>query len=290
MKKIILIFLSMIIIIGCGTLDTSLTENNEIRLTLDPLALSMDTDIYQLRVDLLRNTMTADANGKTSENAETIKSPYHSIGLRLGNGIFLDYNMNLTVDLIEYYNLDKEKLTLKRIEQTGIGKKTFLFEKDSDRMQITENTMIPRKSRIYVEENEIKITGGLFFTSLKITEKENLIKAVASGVVNVPQSGMIVKDSETEYRFPGLDNLIVDKISDNIINISDILNVNQFLHSIRLQNTGLTKNEGVYTFIKIENGFVFFNDTNEGIYAIKKDNTIFVYKNDSLDFKVEIID
>ena len=145
----LLLALTILLFWGCVSLDKVHIENRTQKMPLDPISITMDSEIYFVRADLVRDIH--------SDNKRYIM-PYHYLGIRLGNGIFLDLNENLCVDLLEFYHIDKNNFRLTR--QNGISSIDYLSansiftsnEKTFSIISKTTNAEIG-KERINVTEN-----------------------------------------------------------------------------------------------------------------------------------------
>ena len=102
--KMLAVLLVSLSLTACATLKKSDVEP-DIRIIPEPLSTTHDYDIYNLRVDVIRQQMATMVNDVYM--AEPM--PYHKIGLRLGNGLFFDLNSNLGIDLAEMLNLDEDR-------------------------------------------------------------------------------------------------------------------------------------------------------------------------------------
>jgi len=72
--------------------------------SLDDLELKLATETSNLRIDIIRQTETEeDCEG----DSETVNIPYHPLGFDLGNGLFFDFNNNLSFRIDEFLNIDK---------------------------------------------------------------------------------------------------------------------------------------------------------------------------------------
>ncbi len=81
---------------ACTSLNKAVVSNSDKREGLQKLHLSAGYDVYQLRVDLIRQVTS---NYAGNNNYQTSPIPYHYLGVNLGNGLFYDANHNLTLNL-----------------------------------------------------------------------------------------------------------------------------------------------------------------------------------------------
>ncbi len=94
MKKfIVLLFVSAVIVSGCITIESG-TVSEEDKIPVEDLKLEKGVDIYQFRVDLVRSVKEENTSGKetdknTDNNNPENLVPYHYLGVRFGNGLFM---------------------------------------------------------------------------------------------------------------------------------------------------------------------------------------------------------
>lgn len=102
------------LLVGCATIPAGVAGSTVI--VPSPLKLSIGYDLAFVRVDLKRATHLAlrfirqpGANGKTKVIPEPIKveNPYNYLVATFGNGLVVDYNGNLGIDLLRLYHLNR---------------------------------------------------------------------------------------------------------------------------------------------------------------------------------------
>ncbi|NJO88118.1 MAG: hypothetical protein HC831_03490 [Chloroflexia bacterium] len=99
------LFLSLYIILlsGCATLNLSEIRSAENKIAIDELKLRMSLEVYDLRIDLLRETTTqtvGSVNGAAT--TQTVNLPYHPLGVLFYlMEFFLDINNNLCFNVID---------------------------------------------------------------------------------------------------------------------------------------------------------------------------------------------
>lgn len=102
-KQIVTIVLVTILLSACAT-SLNVSEINSLnRSHFDPLQISVGNELYNLRIDIIRQT---DQNQLGSSETETVERPYHPVGFDLGNGLFFDLNENLSFRIDYLMNFD----------------------------------------------------------------------------------------------------------------------------------------------------------------------------------------
>lgn len=90
---------------GCAT-PFSLTDINEVqKVEFEPLYIQNDLELYDLRIDIIRQTYDESTSDTTSE---TRNKPYHAVGFNLGNGLFYDLNGNLSLRIDKLLEINPE--------------------------------------------------------------------------------------------------------------------------------------------------------------------------------------
>lgn len=79
--------------VSCATLNVNDIASLD-RGAFEPLRLTPEIEPNYLRFDLIRKTEAKPVNDSASE---TVDLPYHPLGFYLGNGLFYDFNGNLTI-------------------------------------------------------------------------------------------------------------------------------------------------------------------------------------------------
>jgi hypothetical protein len=92
---------------GCATDNFESTARSLPQLPLAPLSVKAAWEVYGLRVDLVRAQHVVADLISDGQNVDSTRSerpqPYDFLGVDLGNGLFLDANGNLSVDLVRLY-------------------------------------------------------------------------------------------------------------------------------------------------------------------------------------------
>lgn len=137
----IIFFLLTLFAFGCAT-PFSLTEiNNVQKVEFEPLHIQNDLELYDLRIDIIRQTYDESTSDTTSETRNT---PYHVVGFNLGNGLFYDLNGNLSLRIDKLLGINPEgnfKLEKAYADQAY---RNVIYSSMND----TFSTESPRRNRI----------------------------------------------------------------------------------------------------------------------------------------------
>jgi hypothetical protein len=162
MNKTILIFL-FAVLAGCSTLEKQIPPDSEL-LSPEKLDISPSFAPYFLRIDLVRQThqvVTYERNdkGKTVPVTKNVPNDYSPVGVYIGNGVFLDSNMNLFLDVSKITGFAKrESFTVTAAMYSRIF---YRAEKQGNNVRVETFTEKGRKvSNIILSENGGIIAGG----------------------------------------------------------------------------------------------------------------------------------
>lgn len=268
------------LMVSCSTIDSSRLEDLSIRQSPAPLLLKPAFDLYMIREDLVRATHTEQRttvnNGIMTTTSVQVPNSYHDLCIDFGNGIMLDFNDNLFVDLLRFYNLDQLKKFSIQKKVSGFtlsGNNTF--EYDGYKYKSLSG-VIWNANR---EGNRIDLEWGLLKKKESIIYNEDQIvittKFLGSDVV---KSAKLI--SPTLLKVDGFwkDNDFVMESSNKII----MGNYFQIIHNtdhISILYTGIFGMTTEWTFLRTQNGFIFFNKENYGVEVVKTENVISIFWN-----------
>ena len=130
--KISFICAAFLVLVGCASAPSTLPDPSR-QTEPDPVQVKAEKEIFGLRVDLYRNerggTGTINVSGGLTPAAPIIDPwNYALTGIDAGNGLFLDTNGNLAVDLARLYQIKPPF----HIEETVAGlfpyKVSYIFQ------------------------------------------------------------------------------------------------------------------------------------------------------------------
>lgn len=183
------LFLLLFILDGCTTLNKALIESS-VRNTFQPIVLIPDYDVYNLRIDIIRQTEEERINDSTKQTKDV---PYHPVGFYLGNGLFIDLNDNISLLVPRLFNIhDHGNFIIVWSDDRQIFKSSVTYEK-SDAAFTTQYEGLFRtttKTEIYHNDSMVLLNEGIFSRS----------KILTSDTTFIYQSGLykktIYKDDE----------------------------------------------------------------------------------------------
>ncbi len=271
---------------SCATLNLSEIKSNDNKVAIEALKLGMSMELYDLRIDLRRETTTqtvSAANGVVS--TQTVEVPYHALGVYLFDGVFLDINNNLSINVIDLvdntYQRDfeiKYKHKYKpnspfdyEVERTGNEVKCMyktLFGKGGSKVLFLDSLVVIEHQGLTNNEN--------------ILVKEDRLRYFRKGVIGKHSKAEIVKTEQgfmvprfgrdKEYLQPEKNTIYIDKYTV-VKNQGDKV---EFIYK------GLFGSEIVYTLLKLRDGYIFHDKKNRGIRIKVDGNKILVEENGKL--------
>lgn len=294
MKKELLKIMGIILLVtSCATINEDYIFDESVREPVDELSLKMGYDIYKFRVDILRRTTTTtttstNAQGHTSTTTQTVDVPYHYLGVRFGNGIFLDYNQNLSIDLVEFFNLGSSDFRITRKNNSLFSTK-IIYKKTDNNFSRELKSLFGNTTTAVIKNDSISIKEGLFKNKVTINKLENEYQMIPEGVFDFLGKAKIIKNSDGSISFPGLwkDSLFT-QIDDTKIKMDDYFHISNLGNKIDIQYNGLFGYTTNYTFAKIKNGFIFYDKNLRGVLVQKEGNIITVSRNSKKLFTASI--
>lgn len=293
-SKVLLPLVLLVFLASCATLDSALIEDESQRTELEDLRLEMDAEVFHLRADLIRQTVeekstTLSLSGAGSEEEEISDVPYHYAGIRFGNGIYLDYNQNLSVDLVEFYNLDAGDFTVvQKLNSADLFAPAIEYKLMGSEFIRAEKAILGHKTTVSLSGSPIVVEEGLFKTRIELFLHDDKLICKPDGVFGFLGKAEIEKTEEglaipglwkdSEFTWDGPDKIVVDK------DFSITKEGNELLIEYK-GIFGITK---TYRFIRTAAGFIFFDNDYHGVMAEKKGDNITVTRDRTTVFTAEI--
>ena len=199
MKAKIMVQLTIIILLfnSCYTLNVAEIKNNDKRLPFNDMDLKMSFEVYDLRIDLLRETTTQTVSSREGASAtETVNVPYHYLGVYLFEGVFLDLNNNLcfnVIDLIDKtYKKDFEIGQKNKLKQSA---KFFYTVKRQGNEVVCEyrNFLGNSVTKVQFLDSVVRIEGSGLKTKQDIQVKKDRLVYIPGGLFGKLSKMEIVK-------------------------------------------------------------------------------------------------
>jgi hypothetical protein len=260
MKRLLCITFIAIILSGCGSLDKVKLNDPSIRKKVDPSTLGIGYDIYMLRVDLIRAThsesrTTCNPKGCTTSTTQ-VPNSYHYILVDFGNGIILDYNGNLCLDLARYYNFDNIRNFSIIGKNEGLFAVETTFDKIDTNYKMETHAFLGAKSEFDLSGNPIKIKDGNSIT----LGKDSV--SFGPGFLGLGKVTISRPDPKTVIIPQFWQDAKFTQISDNLITLNDQMKINNAVDHIEFTYSGFFGMKTTYSFVKTATGFYFYNTEN----------------------------
>jgi hypothetical protein len=288
-KTILVSALVVLGLAGCTTIDPARLADISIRQPTGPLELRPAYDAFMIREDLVRathsETRTSYTNGRMSTYSVQVPNAYHLLGIELGNGILMDYNNNLFVDLIRFYGMDDaSKIHITRTPKgfSLEGSATYVYENGTYR----SNDMIIWTERRLGNQVELDWSGIKGKDRIEVSENSVVLTSKILGV-DVVKSATLVSATELAVRGFWRDASFT-LISPDRIQMERFFEMDRYPDHISIIYKGIFGITTERTFVKTAEGFLFFTPDGFGVEVMKKDNVISVYRNGKPRMEYEI--
>jgi hypothetical protein len=274
--------LPALLLLSCETLQPGDIPPESAWEEPEPLRLEMNVDVFQIRLDLLREVRDTSDSGTATivisdgsyQRSERL-IPYHYLGTYIGNGLFLDINGNVAVDIIRLFGFDEAySFTLRKIQDGA-----FDGPQDASRtgrtITINEGGWADSDIVMQIEDGGFSLKTSSLFPPDKITSEGEKLEYIPSGFfsefrkASIRQDGNITRAS-TGYRIEQKDE--------------NRLDLNGSHEIIREGNKIIMKGRGrpVFTMVKTENRYVFFRSESYGSWIEKLPDRIRISDNGSI--------
>ena len=266
------IFLFLFISCGCTTLNKALIENSE-RIQFDPLVLIPDYDIYNIRIDIIRQTSEVRVNDSTKESK---KAPYHLAGFYLGNGLFIDLNDNISLLVPKLFDINRNQNFIVEREDNGyFFKSVTTYEKTDQAFIIHDDGLFSTNTKTEIENNNsaVFIKDGLFSHS-------KILRTDSSFTVQYGWDKTTIFKNAEGYYYRTLFGKEAYKQIHNEIFIGKRYIIRNLGDRIDILCRGLLYNEILkYRMIKTGNRIYVYDQYYTGLEIIKTGNEMEVWEN-----------
>jgi len=266
------LFVFLVFFYGCTTLNKTLIESAN-RNQLQPLVLIPEYDVYDVRIDIIRQTKEEEVNDSTTE---TKKVPYHNIGFYLGNGLFVDLNDNISLLVPKLFNINgNENFTIQQLYYNYLIKSYETYKKTDHTFSVYYNGFIKTNTEIEIENRDsvVLFSEGLF-------SKYKILKSDSSLTYQSGWNKISILKSEDGYFY----NTLFGKEEYKQINNEIYINKRYIIRSkgdmIEIFSRGLFTDEILkYRIIKTGNLIYVYTPYYTGLEISKTGNEIEVWKN-----------
>ncbi len=263
--------LLLIALSGCATLGREELPQQSELLELAPPKISIDFDVYLLRIDLNRQNTThmstsPESDGRMDPQTTTAPLPYHYLGVNLGNGVFLDASMNLSLNLIEILGFGKNDSF--RIVERGKGwfGRDTTWIKEGNEISIDYGGPLTRKRSITIRENGAVFKRGILAGEQEIIVEPSRITFDPHGILG-EWSKSHIEATPTGAVIPGFwhDTPVSTVRKDGSIALGNNLSLRLEEKALRFKYSGWFGAETEYTLCRSKNRIIYIDKKNRGL-------------------------
>jgi hypothetical protein len=247
-----------------------------------PLKLQMGTEVSNLRVDIFRETTSAESTSITAVNGtEMVDVSYHPMGFRICKGIFLDINENLSVNIDELFDNNKtENYQIEEETFSFISNQHYSVKYEGNKIsRIHENLLGKCNDEIIIEDDKIIIEECSLFPSKQTITTSPEKMSFENQLINLfPPT--ITKEKENCYKMKnGFGSDRIEQTDNNQIVFKKYLMINKLADRIEFN---YRFNSHPFYLIRLEDGFIFQNSSNQLVKIKICKNKIDVYEDNKL--------
>lgn len=264
------LLLSAVFFTGCTSLDKELLQEPKNFEELEPLKLEPGIEPFDLRIDVKRQSRTESAASQTEARSMTVELPYSPVGFHIGNGIFVDTNFNVCLDVLELFGLDAlDDFTIQQTFANAM-KKPLRYAKEGDEFVLTVGKGGGKRIEADFGEGEIEVerTPG---SNYEIVREDDELAIVPTGVLTGIEKHTIT-GGDDEYRLKKpLKKIYITK-NKGTLSFGDEFSVEMRGNAVII--TYLNREE--FRLVRVGGDFYFFDKSYIGFRISREGNVISV--------------
>lgn len=277
MKKGLYVGIGFLLIIaglfGCTSMDKAFLgdENNYVK--LEPMKLELSYEPIDLRIDAVRRTRAEETSSMQGSQAMVVEIAYMPIGFDLGNGVFIDTNFNVGLDIAELFGIDENSdfTIIKKHANPLLKNETYV--KSGDTYELKTGAAQNTKIEAELTDDGLEISrrpGG----NVIVTWEEDVLAVDPAGVLQAIEPHKI-SGSEDEYmvKIP-LKKVFVTR-EDNSIEFGNRFTVTFDGYVM----TFLFEDKREFRLFRIGEDYYFVNEVYSGFHIARDGNVISVTEN-----------
>jgi len=262
MKNYLLTLICAIIAIGCATLDKSSIKNLD-QQTFQPSSLQVDCDLYDMRIDLiLQSEGDDDSTGLCTEVA------YHSVGFKLGNGLFIDLNGNISLLITDLFEIHRhDDFTIHKQSTGFLNRSVEVYSKNKQSFTTEWTGLFTRTTQCLITEHASIISIEQPILAKRSIEHNEGNLTYRSGLFKTR-----VFQQRHGYYIKSLFGKIEYTLEDNVLYLGRRYIIKNLDDTIEIFEQGLFNSEHLlFTLIRSENA-IYVYDRNYGGLSITRGN------------------
>ena len=275
-----------VLLLGACATSSGITPE-DIRGTreLEPLRLQHDAEVFLMRILLREGDPSVNEISRSRNDADDKTgslAAFHYVGVRLGNGLFLDANLNLALDIVTLLGLDTSSDFVVELDRS-FGRPDYTFEKDGSLYNTRPSRPFAPAHRVRFREGFTEvIPSGINQGKIEITLTDR--RAVFDPGVFTELGAVTIEEQvpDLAYRFPGATSsrevkLETDEHGNGKISIGDKITIVHETSRNRLRITEAGAGDSyLYT---VEGGLRYVNRRGADLHMRMTDQTVTVTEN-----------
>jgi hypothetical protein len=275
------IFFLCLLILGCGTNIKQLIPNETEQVAFDPFKIELGYDIYCLRIDINRQYVTStkettDPKGNVESETVMTPKPYHYIGIYIGNGIFIDANLNISLNIMRFFNLEEKNHVVITAKTSQLFSPETRFEKKGNIVTIRQPGFMsmPEERRITLADKGAHFEGGFFLGEQDIIIGDDEITYDPHAIIRDWYLTRVIK-TEHGAKIPGFwSDYEITKNEDGSVTLGKYLLMTIEGNKMILTITDFFGFSRKYTIIKSPSRMVFYKEDFTGFTVDISDTKI----------------
>jgi len=266
-KIVIKIAILNFIIINCSSLDLKNVPKESNRI-IENVQIVPSYDVFLIRLDIFRQfttttTTSTNAQGQQVTTTQTVPVPYHYIGVDLGNGLFLDARLNLSINLLKFANL-QGKDSFKIIKKgSGFFSSDTTYEKKNNKATITVSGLFGSETEIEFKKNGATFKGGFLTSDQDIMVTKNKITYDPHSIIG----SWAVTEVEKTANGAKIPNFWSDKemtLSNNVAKLPSNFYISRKGKELEIKYESLFSDK-VFRFVQSKTRIMIFNEDAKGV-------------------------
>ncbi|MEE4176195.1 MAG: hypothetical protein V2I46_01665 [Bacteroides sp.] len=262
--------LTVLFLPGCATLDKAALSELQ-RVPFEPLALQPSFDVYQIRLDLIRETDRAVLPDSTVTEEE---ESYRTLGFYLGNGLFYDLNKNLSLLIPDLFQVDPAaSFTIQETDRRNF--RNVIYRRDAETYQIEYLGLIPwvRTANLLITDTTLTFERGLLNKyTLSWTDSTLRHKGLIFSTRILPEPG--------GFYVPGLFFRRHFSQSGNLIELDREYRIVEENNAILFfKRNMLGRDKLQFTMVRSHSDWYIYNKRKRGLRISFRGNEVIVFEN-----------
>lgn len=298
MKKILILIFTILVLASCTTLDSVYLESQTALENIEPFEVEPGLEFTGIRLDMIRNMedpTVFDRKTGLSLKGGFAGVEYSPVGVHLGNGFFLDSNMNLSIDILNYFGIEGN-FELKSVKN-NFTKETWQISRDGEDYYIEfAGSLVGGKSAVKNgNEYLYAFDGGVVIGNIKQVDgsvywhnPQALFLDQNYDVIKVDDSSAAILHNDREKaRITSPEPGIV--LIENVIALTytvDGIQLHKWTPNPIIEVMGEIQPHSL--FVPTKNGFAYLPNKNFAYFVEKEGNVITIYSNSKKNIFQEI--